>query len=111
MERRIYRVKNIPNNGFTIQETEDINYRTGKKTGKMVYNIWFDQFEGGEAYDTDWMMIDEGFFDDMNQVTTEIPFYGNWKSFDDAYNWLLENFGEMTLIRKETIDIEYYEED
>lgn len=107
METRIYKVVNDPEKGFSINETEEINY-SSNKSGKKIYNIWYDSYEGGEAWEGDWDMVDEDYFQNFrNKKVTEIPKYGNWNSFESALDWIKENFGEVKLIGKQTF--EYYD--
>jgi len=84
--------------GFAIQEDELIKYKNNVesiKTGKINYIIWHDQYEGGEAYYDDWTLVD-----DMD-VYPNLPDHG-WETFEDAYNWIVDNYGSITKIGEET---------
>jgi hypothetical protein len=87
-----YKLTKNPNDyegdGFTIQEENH-----GKKPNKKTYSIWHDPFEGGQAYDSDWTIVNEETFPNLN-----LPDLGEWKSFDEAYKWIVDNFGEITEI-------------
>ena len=90
-----YKSEKNPEVGFTIQEQNEMKYSRKLselvKTGKKVYTIWHDPYEGGTAYDTDW--------NDVNQDNyPNVPDLGEWKSFDEAYKWVVDNYGEITEI-------------
>ena len=84
MKITTFQLKSKPEIGFSINE--DFENKWDAKSQKLVttknksYHLWMDEFEGGEAYETDWDHIDE------------------FKSFDDAMNYILENYGEVQKI-------------
>jgi hypothetical protein len=84
MKITIFQLKSNPEIGFSIQEDFenkwDSKLQQSIKTKNKSYNLWVDTYEGGEAYETDWDHIDE------------------FKSFDDAMNYILENHGEVEKI-------------
>ena len=81
MKITIFQLKSNPEIGFSIQEDFENKWNSklqqSIKTKNKSYHLWIDEFEGGEAYETDWNHIDE------------------FKSFDDAMNYILENYGEV----------------
>jgi len=79
MKMWIYKSVKNPEIGFTIQEET-----------KKIYSIWFDKYQGGYAHDTDWSLIDNEF--------PNVPESGQWKSFDEAHKWIVDNYGEITEI-------------
>lgn len=81
MKMWIYKSVKNPEQGFTIQEET-----------KKVYSIWLDPYQGGYACDSDWYLID-----DIDEFPN-LPETGEWKSFDDAYKWIVDNYGEITEI-------------
>ncbi len=84
MKITIFQLKSNPEIGFSIQEDFenkwDSKLQQSIKTKNKSYILWMDPYEGGEAYETDWDHIDE------------------FKSFDDAMNYILENHGEVEKI-------------
>ncbi len=68
----IYKLVNNSEQGVSIQEN-----------GKKAYTVWHDPFEGGEAYVTDWDYVDE------------------FKSFDEAMEYVNEAYGEVEEIDNE----------
>lgn len=94
MQMWIYRLNNNEEQAFCIQEQDETKYHrngTSTKTGKKVYTIWHDQYEGGYAYDSDWNFVDgDGY--------PNVPESGEWKSYDDAYKWIIDNYGNVTEI-------------
>ena len=88
----IYQSKSDNTQGFTIQENIEFKYHkdgTRTKTGKKVFNIWHDQYEGGYAYDSDWFLMDD------ETLYPNLPKSYQWNSFDEAYKWLVDNYGEV----------------
>ena len=83
MEFWIYRLNKDENQAFNIQE------QTTK--GKKIYTIWHDKYEGGYAYDSDWSLVDGDEF-------PNVPDSGEWTSYDEAYKWIVDNYGEVTEI-------------
>ena len=81
MKITIYKSKVNPDLGFSIHEDFenkwDAKLQKSISTKNKVYQLWMDEFEGGEAYETDWEHINE------------------FKSFDDAMKYILENHGEV----------------
>ena len=81
MKNTIFQLKSNSEIGFSIQEDYGNKYdpktKQLKKTTNKVCQLWIDEYEGGEAYETDWDHIDE------------------FNSFDDAMNYILENYGEV----------------
>lgn len=81
MKITIYQSKMNPDWGFSIQEDFGNKYdpktRQLKKSKDKSFVLWFDEFEGGDAYETDWDYIDE------------------FKSFDEAYEYIIENYGDI----------------
>jgi hypothetical protein len=81
MKNTIFQLKSNPEIGFSIQEDYENKYdpktQQLKKTTNKVCQLWIDECEGGEAYETDWTHVDE------------------FKLFDDAMNYILENYGEV----------------
>lgn len=63
----IYQSEKSPDIGFSIQEETN------------EFTIWIDNYEGGEAYITDWDMLDEEEF----------------KTFEEAYDWIVTNYGKI----------------
>jgi len=90
-----YRLDKEPDKGFCIQEHNQIKYKKGisEKTGKKIYTIWYDPYEGGEASEGDWSSVENGEY-------PNIPKYGEWLNFNDAFNWIINNYGNITLIDK-----------
>ena len=84
MKITLYKSKVNPDLGFSIQEEFEHKYDSKtnqlKKTKNKIFTLWIDEFEGGEAYETDWTYVE-----DENE----------FKSFDDAMNYILENYGEV----------------
>lgn len=68
MNIKTYKSKTNEEYGFSIQEYN-----------KKV-SLWMDEYEGGDAHDIDWSYIDE------------------FKTVDEAYSYILENYGEVELI-------------
>ena len=81
MKITIFQLKSNPEIGFSIQEDFENKWNSklqqSIKTKNKSYHLWIDEYEGGEAYETDWTYVDE------------------FKSFDDAMNYILENHGEV----------------
>jgi hypothetical protein len=81
MKITIFQLKSNPEIGFSIQEDFenkwDSKLQESIKTKNKIYQLFIDEYEGGEAYLTDWTHVDE------------------FKSFDDAFNYILENYGEV----------------
>jgi hypothetical protein len=81
MKITIFQLKSNPEIGFSIQEDFENKWNSklqqSIKTKNKSYHLWIDEFEGGEAYETDWTHVDE------------------FKSFNDAMNYILENHGEV----------------
>lgn len=81
MRITIFKLKSNPEIGFSIHEDFENKYNpTTKnlvKTKNKSYQLWIDPYEGGEAYESDWDYIDE------------------FKSFDEAMNYILEIYGEV----------------
>jgi len=61
----IYQSKDNPEIGLIIEET------------KANFSVWIDNYEGGEAYITD------------------LDFLNDFESYEDAYDWIVENYGEI----------------
>ena len=80
MQFWIYRLNKDENQAFNIQEH------------KKIYTIWHDKYEGGYAYDSDWSLVDGG--DEFPNV----PDSCEWNSYDEAYKWIVDNYGEVTEI-------------
>jgi hypothetical protein len=78
MQMWIYQTKSTPVKGFCIQEHN-------KGTN---YTIWCDSEEGGYAHDNDWE------FCGSNEDYQGYP-NGELKTFDEAYNWIVDNYGEL----------------
>jgi hypothetical protein len=99
-----YRLKKDPDQGFCIQEYEEIKYKRNsqEKTGKNIFTIWHDPYEGGEANYEDWTSVDNEY--------PNVPKHCEWKSFNDAYQWIIDNYGEVKKIAEETHEITEYEE-
>lgn len=76
-----YQRKKHPEEGFGIQEEND-----------QKYSIWHDPHGGGYAYDIDWYLIN-----DVDEYPN-IPKDGLWNSFDEAYKWIVDNYGKITEI-------------
>lgn len=81
MKILIYQLKSNPDIGFSIHEDFGNKYdpqtRQLKKSKDKTFILWIDEFEGGEAYETDWNYIDE------------------FKSFDETYDYIIENYGDV----------------
>lgn len=71
MKITIYKSKTNPDLGFSIQEV------------KGEISLWVDEYEGGEAYQDDWTYDDE---------------QPEFKSTQEAYEYIVENNGEVELI-------------
>lgn len=83
MQFWIYRLNKDENQAFNIQEQD--------KMGKKIYTIWYDKYEGGYAYDSDWSYVDGDEF-------PNVPDSSEWKSYDEAYKWIVDNYGDVTEI-------------
>jgi hypothetical protein len=81
MKITIFQLKSNPEIGFSINEDFenkwDPKLQKTIKTKNKTYQLFIDECEGGEAYETDWTHVDE------------------FKSFDDAMDYILENHGEV----------------
>jgi hypothetical protein len=71
MKITIYKSKTNPDLGFSIQEV------------KGEISLWVDEYEGGEAYQDDWTYDDE---------------QPEFKTAQEAYDYIVENNGEVELI-------------
>lgn len=71
MKITIYKSKTNPDLGFSIQEV------------KGEISLWVDEYEGGEAYQDDWAYDDE---------------QPEFKTTQEAYDYIVENNGEVELI-------------
>ena len=74
MQMWIYQTKKSPEQGFCIQD---------HKNNK--FTVWCDSFEGGYAYDSDWEYCGE---------YSNYPM-GDFKSYEEAYKWVVDNYGEV----------------
>lgn len=81
MKITIYQSKTDPDMGFSIQEDFGNKYDTIskslKKSKDKTYVVWIDEFEGGEAYESDWDYVDE------------------FPSFEVALKYITDNYGEV----------------
>ena len=80
MKTTIYQLKSDPNVGFSINEdtANKLDTKTKKaKKPKSLVSLWVDNYEGGEAYESDW-----DFEDDFN-------------SHDEALEHIVKNYGEV----------------
>ena len=81
MKNTIFRLKSNPDIGFSIQEDYGNKYNPLTKrletTKNKVFQLWIDEYEGGEAYETDWTHIDE------------------FKSFDETMSYIIKEYGEV----------------
>ncbi len=70
-----------PEMGFSINEDFDNKYdpttKSLKKTNSKVFSVWIDEFEGGEAYESDWDYVDD------------------FKSFEEAMKYITDVYGEV----------------
>ncbi len=83
METKIYQSIDNPELGFTIQEQDQyimIN-NVFSKSGLLEYTLWIDNYEGGDAYMTDWDQIDDVY-----------------DSFGSAMAYIVENYGKVKLV-------------
>ena len=89
----IYRLNKDENQAFNIQEHDIFSSKTGKlvNVGKK-YTIWYDKYEGGYAYDSDWTYVYD------SDEFPNVPESGKWKSYEEAYKWITDNYGEVTEI-------------
>ena len=98
MKETKYILKNDPEKGFLIIERKETKNRRGSleshKTGKIVYDVWYDEYEGGEAYYEDWDCIGEGF-----------------KNFQLAHGFILTNYGEAKKISEKNIEEVKFDEE
>lgn len=62
-----------PELGFLIQVSEKKKTKKGEKN----VHVWIDEYEGGEAYLTDW------------------DFLESFDSFDEAKQYIIDNYGEI----------------
>jgi hypothetical protein len=73
-----YRLDSNPEMGFSIQE--DMHNKIGNQTRKTSVTLWIDEYEGGEAYDTDWTYI------------------GEFDTHEAALDYVFEKYGAVTKI-------------
>ena len=85
MTLTIYQSLENPALGFSVSEENQHKYNTKKQklvnTGKKTYNVWIDEFEGGNAYQDDWSFVEE------------------FKSDDKAMKYLKEKYGDVKKIK------------
>ena len=100
MKKWIYKLDNYSVNltkdeqGFCIQRHFKCKYKkNGKKikTDKKIYIIFHDPYEGGEASDEDWICVDKEHY-------YNVPNDNEWYSREDAYKWIIDNYGDITEI-------------
>lgn len=80
MKMTIFQLVSDPEKGFSI--VEQYEYKTKRdgteiKTGNMLYHVWIDDYEGGEAAPTDWDYLDE------------------FKSFEAAKKYIVITYGKL----------------
>ena len=84
MKITIYKSKVNPDLGFSIQEDFGNKYdpqtKQLKRTKDKIFTLWIDEFEGGEAYETDWTYVE-----DQNE----------FKSHEEALQYVVDNYGEV----------------
>jgi hypothetical protein len=84
MKITIYKSKTNPDLGFSIQEDFGNKYdpqtKQLKRTKDKIFTLWIDEFEGGEAYETDWTYVSE------------------FKSHGEALQYVIDNYGEVEKI-------------
>ncbi len=83
MKITTYRSKVNPDRGFSINEQfeKKVDPRDGIRILKIkTYSVWVDNYEGGEAYESDWEYID------------------TFKSFEIAYEYITTTYGEVEKI-------------
>ena len=71
MNITIYRSKDNPDVGYSIIES------------RKEIIVWIDEYEGGEASETDWMFDEE---------------QPDFTSKDVAYNYIVDTYGEVELL-------------
>lgn len=75
-----------PEIGFAIEETNVKKYnkktKSLEKTGKKLFVLWIDKFEGGEAYLPDWDCVDE-FKSESEAMDFIKKAYGEVKEIED----------------------------
>ena len=62
MKTTLYKSLDNPDYGFSINESAELKYKkdgTEERTGNKIYSVWFDEYEGGEAYADDWEFEEE----------------------------------------------------
>jgi len=81
MKITIYKSKVNPDLGFSIQEDFGNKYdpqtKQLKKSKDKTFVLWIDEFEGGEAYESDWTYLEE------------------FKSHEAALQYVVDNYGEV----------------
>lgn len=81
MKITIYKSKVNPDLGFSIQEDFENKYdpktKQLKKSKDKTFFLWIDEFEGGEAYESDWTYL------------------GEFKSHEATLQYVVDNYGEV----------------
>lgn len=84
MKITIYKSKVNPDMGFSIQEDFENKYdpqtKQLKRSKDKIFTLWIDEFEGGEAYESDWTYVE-----DENE----------FKSHEEALKYIVDNYGEV----------------
>lgn len=84
MKITIYKSKVNPDLGFSIQEDFGNKYDPQTKQLKLskdkTFILFIDEFEGGEAYESDWTYVE-----DENE----------FKSHESALQYVIDNYGEV----------------
>lgn len=87
MKMWIYQLKKDENQAFCVQEHRLLPV----DNGKTKYTIWHDQFEGGYAYDSDWLCVSsKQTYPSKDDCAVECVKYPNlpdsdeFSSFDEA---------------------------
>jgi hypothetical protein len=83
MKITVYQSVSNPDFGISINEEEKIKVKkdgTEIPTGKVEYTVWFDEYEGGHANDSDWSFEEE------------------FKTKEEALSYIDKNYGKVKKI-------------
>lgn len=84
MKIDVYQSISNPELGFSIYENYDVKYkRDGTKVvlKNKIYSVWIDNYEGGEAYVTDWDFVEE------------------FKSHKEAKDFIINKYGKIKKLK------------